>query len=107
MGMYDNVRCVLPLPDGFEGNLFQTKSFEAPYMRGLVIAEDRRLYEEIDGERKLVKDYHGYINFYEFDHIIDGKGYGWHEYDAKFTDGECVEITVRESGHAASLVGRP
>ena len=31
MGMFDNLKCEMPLPDGFEG-VFQTKSFDYPYL---------------------------------------------------------------------------
>lgn len=38
-------------------------------------------------------NYHGIVNFYTYD--SDGKGGGtWHGYNAKFTEGQLVEITM-------------
>ncbi|MDI3563577.1 hypothetical protein [Bradyrhizobium sp. Arg816] len=95
MGMFDYVKCELPLPDGWKGEL-QTKDFEDPYLETYTIRADGRLirrrpkydidppgtaYGEID------TNFHGILNFYGLE---DGE---WHEYDAKFTDGQLVEIT--------------
>ena len=37
-------------------------------------------------------NYHGMLNFYSYN-LKTGE---WHEYDAKFTDGECVEILLKD-----------
>lgn len=42
MGMFDWVRCEVPLPDGFEGEL-QTKDFDEPFLLTHVITKEGRL----------------------------------------------------------------
>jgi hypothetical protein len=112
MGMFDYVRCEVPLPDGFAGEL-QTKDF-ACEMGTHTISKDGRLIlavldhtEEVPlAERPhpnaegLLKwagsirfiwryedaDFHGILNFYAYD------GTETHEYNAKFTDGNLVGI---------------
>ena len=43
-------------------------------------------------------NFHGVINFYDFEGDTnagkEGETWWWHEYNAKFTDGICVEITI-------------
>lgn len=43
MGMFDEVICEMPLPDGWEHPVFQTKDFEDPYLDKYVIRADGRL----------------------------------------------------------------
>lgn len=116
MGMYDYVRCDAPLPDGkpTPPDLFQTKDFPAPQLEHYTITAAGRLiahrvrYEEVpkaerpypdaDGLRGLVgsikavpvKDedlnWHGWLNFY------GGSQRRWREFNAKFTEGQLVEI---------------
>ena len=96
MGMYDDVRCEVPLPDGYEGS-FQTKDFECT-LALLTITKEGRLitngrdgwdFDAADAPRDL--EFHGYFNFYDFNLRADPQ---WREYRAKFTDGQLVAIEV-------------
>jgi len=109
MGMFDCVRCDIPLPDGFTGEL-QTKDFGC-VLGVLLIRADRRLmiqdceWEEVPPEersdlkfprfRAMNKrwrdlDFHGDFCFYG-----SGKSDGeWHEYVARFSHGTLESINV-------------
>ena len=93
MGMYDYVRCKVKLPDAPDMVVFQTKDFECPYLETYVIEDDGRLYKEPtryddgSGNDRTDLKFHGVLNFYGLD-----EARGWHEYNAKFTDGQLVEI---------------
>ena len=113
MGLYDYVRCEMPLPpDGkVPDGLFQTKSFDDPYLELYVINQAGRLiYHPTEATPKAERphshsdapegsidslmgclrpsaigtdlNYHGYLYF--------------DDYRAKFTDGVCVEIIIDE-----------
>lgn len=112
MGLFDYVRCEAPLPDGYDGEL-QTKDFDDPYMLTHVITKEGRLmqcvllrieevpkaerpypdapddsFDAIIGSQRSVTElrdanFHGMLGFY---------GSGEHEYAAKFTDGQLVNI---------------
>ena len=90
MGMFDDVMCDVPLPDGHKG-AFQTKDLECTINR-YRITKNKRLVRESQGigggDGKLDLNYHGILRFYGTDSNDE-----WHEYNAKFTDGECVEIS--------------
>ena len=101
MGMFDDVLCEQPLPDGYEGE-FQSKDFECLLDTYKISAEGRLLRREYEwveaddaplGIRKERRgwtdtEYHGTFRFYDY---ADDKS--WHEYEAKFTDGQLVEIS--------------
>lgn len=109
MGMFDYVRCDIPLPDAFAGEL-QTKDFGC-VLGVLLIRVDGRLmiqdceWEEVPPEersdRKLPVfrainkrwrdlDFHGDFCFYG-----SGKSDGeWHEYVARFSHGTLESIKV-------------
>lgn len=118
MGMFDNIRCEVPLPDGFEGDpLFQTKDFECVLATHAIREDGLYLddghYETVpkaerpnpDAEEGTLEDLkgslrwvpnlarhseaHGTIIFYGDD--AAGKR---HDYEAKFTDGELIGIRV-------------
>lgn len=121
MGMFDYIICEVPLPDGFDG-LLQTKDFDDPYMEKYTINSQGRLirhyiasWDDVPEEQwkyvgatdplhqlwheqskrkpifaEVDTNYHGMLNFY-------GGEQDWHEYDAKFTDGNLVEIIKRAS----------
>lgn len=127
MSMFDYIRCEVPLPDGFEGTpLFQTKDFECVLAThairedGLYLddghyetvpkaerthpnAEEGTL-EGLKGSLRWVpnpvlhREAHGVINFYGND--AAGK---WHEYKAKFTDGQLVGIKVWSASHKTDV----
>jgi hypothetical protein len=72
MGMFDEVICELPLPDGWKHPVFQTKDFEDPYLDKYVIRADGRLirkkpwYEcEIKADTDM--NYHGLLRFYSYE----------------------------------------
>ncbi len=127
MGMFDHVRCELPLPDGFTGEL-QSKDFDCA-MTEVVIGRDGRLRIEVfehesvpkterpypDAEkgsiwalcgairkvnrRWLDLDYHGDFNFYGSEGTAGTPEYRWHEYVARFTDGALTSIRQIGSDH--------
>lgn len=89
MGLFDDVHCKMDLPKGEQeppSLHFQTKSFPDPYMDKYVIEKDGTMTKNGD-----LFAFHGVVNFYTFE---KGVGQEWWEYDAKFTDGICVEITL-------------
>ena len=118
MGMFDYVKCEVPLPDDFEGSL-QTKDLDCDMVTHTITKEGRLIREWIthvtevpkaerpypDGEgifelcgsmrrHKTSADanYHGFLNFYGSSGKHEDDTYRWHEYNAKFTDGNLVEI---------------
>lgn len=117
MGLFDYVRCEVPLPDGFEGEL-QTKDFYLPCMLRHVITKDGRFMEMVLIRTELVPEnerpypdspfigcmrsitemkdanFHGILNFYGHEGNRADGTWKWHEYNAKFTDGRLVEIII-------------
>ena len=71
--------CDMPLPDGWKGEGMETKDFDCELAEH-VITKDGRLAHD--------PGFHGVVNFYGTDSEGD-----WHEYNAKFTDGQLVGIT--------------
>lgn len=55
MGIFDYVRCEVPLPDGFSGEL-QTKDFEDPYLETYTIKKDGRLTKRYVERREPVPE---------------------------------------------------
>lgn len=120
MGMFDYIRCEVPLPDGFEGEL-QTKDFGDSAMVTHIITKDGRLltdngpdewvpeaerrypnakpgtFESMCGILRHIPkhedaNFHGIVNFYGSEGRSEDGTYRWHEYNAKFTDGQLVGI---------------
>lgn len=121
MGMFDYIRCEVPLPDGFQGEL-QTKDLDCELLEHQITKDGRVLVaREGFGEHANVKyedaEYHGFLSFYGLEYLKengepfrDGGGVMhtgaetvsqktgerlklvWHEYRAKFTEGQLVEI---------------
>jgi hypothetical protein len=87
MGMYDEIHCDAPLPDGYKGTLagFQTKSFPDPGMQRYKITSAGRLIDALGND--LEPD--GYIAFYTSD--TDST---WREYRARFLAGQ-LSVIVR------------
>lgn len=85
MGMYDEIRCDVPMPDGFDasGVIFQTKSFPDIYGARYTISCDGRVLDSHNADMEV----DGYISFYS----NDGS---WREYQALFRDGNLEEIVV-------------
>ena len=97
MGMFDDVTCEMPLPDGFDGGGFQTRdlgcelaSYRITKSGGLVCEKDG-MFTVTAG---TLDDYHGILNFYTIEVDPNDGTSVWHEYSAKFADGKCAEITV-------------
>lgn len=116
MGMFDDVRCEVPVPGEPQPKhpQFQTKDFEC-YLDSYTIKADGTLWrkERDDGEESapLQVPFHGLLNFYTY----EGGGHRnadpgiWFEYEAKFTDGklqgiECVEISRQPFGGPRELI---
>ncbi len=99
MGMFDDVKCEVPLPDGFIGN-FQSKTFDC-LMDTYVIRADGRLVRDdgwlrrSDGKpQQTDMNFHGIMRFYTNEGSRKDGTYRWHEYSAKFTDGALVSIDI-------------
>ncbi len=87
MGLFDEIRCELSLPDGWSpgDRWFQTKSFPHPLMQRYIITSRGRLVDSQGND--LEPD--GYIAFYAED--ADGR---WREYRARFREGNLTGITA-------------
>ena len=95
MGMFDDIKCKRVMPDGFEGEWFQSKDLSCD-LNTFEITDDGHLVQTgecpIEGGKQDLptpkeSDFHGWLNFYT--HDKSGK---WREYNAKFTDGRLVKI---------------
>lgn len=106
MGMYDYVHVEVPLPDGTpmdgRGAYFQTKDFPAPNLEHYTITKTGRLHKTISygpGRESLPQDmnFHGILTFYT---MLNGPNEptDWREFNAKFTDGQLVEIIKADGG---------
>ena len=111
MSLYDNVSIEFDLPDELkEIAEWQTKDFDHPFLNKYVITKTGRLLKEkvhyedrsdpnatgimaLVGALSAVHDgwedmnYHGMLNFHGLD-----KNNKYISCEAKFTDGECIEI---------------
>ena len=100
MGMFDDVRCDMPLPEHQDGE-FQTKDLECA-MSHYRITKDGRLVREkastfyADGLPLGDVNHHGFLSFYDW-WGDDRSSDNWIEYRAKFTDGKCVGIEKVET----------
>lgn len=97
MGMFDDVICEAPLPDGKPGKHFQTKDFEAPYLERYTITAEGRLLrddpwwgrkEGADAAPPTDMNFHGVLNFYDY----NSKTEEWREFNAIFTHGQLEKI---------------
>lgn len=121
MGMFDYIKCEVPLPDGETMHELQTKDFECT-MAVHTITKDGKLFLDLGHHIETPKDklpypdaepgsfesfcgiitwvpnlveqttFHGWLNFYG--HNPAGE---WRDYKAKFTDGKLIKI-VRVDG---------
>lgn len=85
MGMFDEIQCDAPLPDGYEGtsSRFQTKSFPDPGLQRYRITRSGRLVDSLGND--LEPD--GYVTFYTSEPDST-----WREYRARFLSGQLSEI---------------
>jgi hypothetical protein len=91
MGMFDEIRCEVPLPDSWDsgGAWFQTKSFPDPCMRRFTISTAGRLLDSAGHD--LEPD--GYITFSTDDSVGQ-----WREYRAHFREGVLSGIATGDLG---------
>lgn len=92
MGMFGDLECQVPLPDGFV-DMFQTKDLDCELTMYRITSAGRLVRLNWDSQARVYGEptdlnYHGMLNFY------GGSSANWHEYDAKFTDGQLVEIVL-------------
>lgn len=110
MGLFDTVYIEVELPDGYKGKEFQTKDLDCLLDEIKITADGKlmRLHydlvksDQTSGKREwpifkreneewrplILRDrpFHGIMEFYTREKDI------WYEYEAKFTDGQLVEI---------------
>jgi hypothetical protein len=114
MGMFDDIRCEMPLPKVWPSQNFQTKSLDCEMDRYTITADGRLVqhvpqYDEIPvherkanflgivhthrvgGYKDKLIDHHGDIEFYDY-----SKSAGWIGFTARFTEGVCARIKFRE-----------
>lgn len=89
MGMFDYIKCEAPLPDGFDGEL-QTKDFDCEMTTHIITKDGRLMLGSIRRVHKYEDaNFHGLVHFYGTD-----ADENWHEYNARFTDGQLVRIDL-------------
>jgi hypothetical protein len=133
MGMFDNVYCNQPLPDGFISRSgFQTKDFDRAMETYTITPDGHLMHRFIDhydpvpeGEWKYVGttdplekiwheaskekavyaerdvNFHGWFRFYAGEGKREDGTWRWHEYRAKFTDGQLVKIVSVDADEGA------
>lgn len=87
MGMFDTIRCKLPLPDACVDTEFQTKSLDCT-LDTYCLTESGRLLDAHGADTGL----HGVLRMY-----TSNTAGCWWEYEAKFTDGQLQHL-VPQSG---------
>lgn len=121
MGMFDEIRCLYPLPlDGANARTYQTKDTPAQFTDLYEIREDGTLWHEnydledqsdptktgierIFGmcarvnERWEPVDFTGEIRFYDFVKETLDHADGWIEWSAYFTKGKLVALNLIEN----------
>lgn len=93
MGMFDEIRCDAPLPDGYDadGIWFQSKSFPDCCLCRYVITQGGRLLDAANNDLEP----EGYLNFYTTDSPQGDAAYSdalWREYRAHFAVGRLQSI---------------
>ena len=99
MGMFDYLRCEMPLPEGTPagcGDLFQTECTPLQAMERYVLRADGRLVQGatdrgIDGAERVIEDIHCDVLFYDW----RSTGEHW-EFRARFTEGFCTSLALAE-----------
>lgn len=120
MGMFDYIRVEVPLPDRWASNNLQTKDFDCEMVEHVITKDGRLMLSRIDSTEVVPKEerpypnetgllawagsirthtslrdsnFHGIVNFY------GSEGGAWHEYNAKFTDGQLTGIELCEDSN--------
>jgi hypothetical protein len=94
MGMFDEIRCEVPLPDAgdADGILFQSKSFPEPCLQRFTITGTGRLIDSVGNDIEP----EGYVTFYTTDQAsaleANASGRRWREYRARFVAGQLQNI---------------
>jgi len=100
MGLFDYIVCEFPLPDGFTGEL-QTKDLGCALLTHVITNDGRLLLEHVDriddeSEARFTSrrdaNLHGMLKFYGSSGEHEASTREWHEYNAKFVDGQLVSI---------------
>ena len=93
MGMFDDIKCKRVMPDGFDGEWFQSKDLEC-LLNTYEITDDGRLIQigdcvdgKVDFPTPREIDFQGWLRLYTLD-----KTGAWREYNVKFTDGRLCRI---------------
>ena len=116
MGMFDDLRCEYPLPDGYEGTVFQTKDTPTQFLEKYTIRKDGVLvhhsvrYESVPRAERpypdapegslesmigscrsvpvgdVILEFHGVLRFYD----------GTREYEALYDRGKLLKIEVAQ-----------
>lgn len=109
MGMFDYLKCKYPLPvAGCVDKEFQTKDTPSQYMDLYMIREDGTLWQNTkygnvaahpeDEHPDPVTDFTGEVRFYSsWEPRRDGKGGGWIEFSAYFTNGKLDVLNLIEN----------
>ncbi|WP_175145498.1 hypothetical protein [Paraburkholderia phenoliruptrix] len=101
--MYDDLRFDYRMPDGYDGEEYQTKALNCTLDVYMVSCDGRLLRSECAGHRdddgntqRLIGDlcFDGTLNVYHRDTF---GGTGWHEYDLIFQQGNLVEIRCHQT----------
>lgn len=103
MGMFDELRCDYPLPDGFDpaGDWFQTKDTPDQYLSRYILRSDGVLIEEATGE---TLPFHGALTFYTGNIVGAGpKGFMTSDGTAPW---EAVYCALYDHGHLLKLEGQ-
>lgn len=103
MGMFDEIRCEVALPDGYdtEGVGFQSKSFPDCGLCRYTITAVGRLLDAAGNDLEP----EGYLIFYTSDDSEIGED-RWHEYRARFVAGQLQDIVrVAKDEHSRHYYG--
>ena len=111
MGMFDDIICDMPLPDGYNTDrkaTFQTKDLDRNLDTLRITSGGRLMLEKKLGEEEpnpRETGYTGTLNFYDIEgQVNDGESHWiWHEYRAQFQDGRCGEIELVKAVTGAEL----
>jgi hypothetical protein len=95
--MFDYIRCEVPLPDGWNARALQTKDLGRDMAQHVITKEGRLMLAPPYDERircgPVDANFHGMLRFYGSEALPGGKS-RWHEYRAKFTDGQLVGVEL-------------
>lgn len=98
MGMFDYLRVDVPLPNGRKPTGPQTKDLDCCLKTHVITESGRLMVDEADTfehpERMADSNYHGVLHFCDTDGDPNNADWKFYEYQAKFTDGQLVEINL-------------